>query len=61
METLSGTCREADEGSWTAETSVENREVSNPLLISLEEIPEGEGDSDDWPVPLEIWIDSWCY
>jgi hypothetical protein len=47
--------------SWAAETSIQNREISNPLLISLEEIPAGESDSDDWPVLLEIWIDSCCY
>jgi hypothetical protein len=39
--------------SWEAETSIENREVVNSLLISLEETPEGESDSVDWPVPLE--------
>jgi hypothetical protein len=37
--------------SWETETSVEDREIVNPLIISLEETSEGELDSQ--PVPLE--------
>jgi hypothetical protein len=35
--------------SWETETSIEYREVVNPLLISLEETLEGESDSVQWP------------
>jgi hypothetical protein len=38
--------------SWEAETSIENREVVDPLVISREVTSEGENDSDDWRVPL---------
>jgi hypothetical protein len=33
--------------SWEAETFIENRKAANPLVISLEEVSEGENDSDD--------------
>ncbi|PNF43943.1 hypothetical protein B7P43_G02782 [Cryptotermes secundus] len=46
---------------WAAETVIENMVAADPLHISFEETSEGENDSDDWPVPLEIWIDSCCY
>jgi hypothetical protein len=39
--------------SWEVETSKENREATNPLVISLEGITGGKNDADDWPVPLE--------
>jgi hypothetical protein len=38
--------------SWEAETSTENGEALNPLLISLEETSEGENYSADWPAKL---------
>jgi hypothetical protein len=38
--------------SWGRETSIENREVVAPVVISLEETSEEENDSDDWQVPL---------
>jgi hypothetical protein len=38
--------------SWEAETSIENRETVDPLIVSLEETPEGENRSDDWRAPL---------
>jgi hypothetical protein len=41
------------EESWEAETSIENRELVDPLIISLEEISEEENYSDDWPAPPE--------
>jgi hypothetical protein len=39
--------------SWETETSKENREPVDPLIISLEQISCEENDSNDWPVPLE--------
>jgi hypothetical protein len=33
--------------------STEDREAVNPFVISLEEVAEGENDSDDWSVSLE--------
>jgi hypothetical protein len=39
--------------SWEVETSTENREATNPFVISLEGITGGENNSDDWPVLLE--------
>jgi hypothetical protein len=41
------------EESWEAETSIENRELVDPLIISPEETSEEENDSNDWQVPLE--------
>jgi hypothetical protein len=44
---------------WEAETSVENGEAVDPLLIRwstaalFEETCEKEGDLDDWPVTIE--------
>jgi hypothetical protein len=38
--------------SWEAETSIENREAVDLLVIRLEETSEGENNSDDWQVPL---------
>jgi hypothetical protein len=46
---LCATCKEADGG---AETSTENREAANSLLIRLEVTSEGKSDPDDRPVPL---------
>jgi hypothetical protein len=40
-------------GSWAVETSVENREAVEPVVIRLDETSERESGSDDWPFPLE--------
>jgi hypothetical protein len=38
--------------SWEAETFRENRETVEPFGISLEEISEGQENSDGWSVPF---------
>jgi hypothetical protein len=38
--------------SWEAESSTENREAADHLVVSLEEISKGGNDSDDWRITL---------
>jgi hypothetical protein len=56
--------------SWEAESSTENKETVDPLIVSLEETSEGENRLDDWRVPLgyiltingsQIWNDLCSY